>query len=162
MAVQEDVLGIYGHLPLARLLPFEDCLLIFARLIDDYTVVLAGVIDQHTLEFLKAIDARVAPYLKITWKVSSVHMDTLDLHVFVDETCLRTRRLEYRTHQKPGTGYTFLPFSSQHPRCVMKAVVKAEVTRHATSCSTYDWFVHMRDLYIPRQLSRDFPAPQLF
>jgi hypothetical protein len=40
MAICEDVLhGVYNHVALSSLLPSSDCLVLFARLIDDYTIV---------------------------------------------------------------------------------------------------------------------------
>ena len=45
MALIEDVFGEWQHAPqpLHNYLPLPECLKLFKRLIDDYTVVLAGV-----------------------------------------------------------------------------------------------------------------------
>jgi hypothetical protein len=142
MALCEDVQGVYNHEALDTFLPQPECLLLFARLIDDYTILLGGVDDEDTTRFLHELDSRVAPHLRITWKVSQRSMDTLDLHVFTGSR-LRTGKLDYRTHQKLGNRYTFLPFSSLHSVWTKKAVIKAEVTRHATNCSSFAWFQHM-------------------
>lgn len=73
-----------------------------------------------------------------------------------------SRRFEYRTYQKPGNRYQFLPFSSEQPAAVFRGVIKSEVTRHAVNCSRYSDFVHMVSLYKLRQLSRGFPPHLLY
>jgi hypothetical protein len=158
MAICEDVQGIYQHSSLTTFLPDPKCLLLFARLIDDHTIILAGVDDSITTALLNELDNRVSPHLRICWKVSRKAMDTLDLHLFLPHNFRRTGQLCYRAHQKPGNRYTFLPFTSQHPIWTKKAIVKAEITRHATNCSTVSWFQHMSNLYIIRQLHRGFPT----
>jgi hypothetical protein len=158
MAICEDVQGIYQHSSLTTYLPDPKCLLLFARLIDEYTIILAGVDDLTTTALINELDNRVSPHLKICWKVSRKAMDTLDLHAFLPPNLRRTGQLCYRTHQNPGNRYTFLPFTSQKPIWTKKAIVKAEITRHATNCSTVSWFQHMSNLYIIRQLHRGFPT----
>ena len=81
-------------------------------------------------------------------------MATLDFCVFKADDFVSSRRVEYRTHQKPGNRYQFLPFSSEQPRAVFRSVVCSEVTRHAVNCSRFSDFVHMVGLYALRQLSR--------
>jgi hypothetical protein len=158
MALCEDVQGVYQHATLSALLPNTKCLLIFTRLIDDYTIILAGVDDTSTLAFLHELDRRVQPYLQITWQVSVKAMNTLYLHIYLPENFRNTGKFVYRTHQKPGNRYTFLPFTSLHPIWTKIAIVNAEITRHATNCSTESWFRHMSNLYFIRQLHRGFPA----
>jgi hypothetical protein len=158
MALCEDVQGVYQHATLSALLPNTKCLLLFTRLIDDYTIILAGVDDTSTLAFLHELDRRVQPYLRITWQVSVKAMNTLDLHIYLPENFRKTGKFVYRTHQKPGNRYTLLPFTSLHPIWTKKAIVKAEITRHATNCSTESWLRYMSNLYFIRQLYRGFPA----
>jgi hypothetical protein len=40
-------------------------------------------------------------------------------------------------------------------------MTQAEVTRHATNCSSESWFHHMVHLYVVRQLYRGFPSDKL-
>jgi hypothetical protein len=172
MALCEDVQGIYNHTALSACLPHPECLVVFARLVDDFTIVLitshhhyiivlAGVDDEVTTCFLRVLQARVAPHLRIVWKVSRHCMDTLYLHVFVGDRVRRIGLLDYRTHQKLGNRYTYLPFASTHPVWTQEAIVKAQVMRRATNCSSVPWFRHMVNLYGIRQLYQGFPPDSL-
>jgi hypothetical protein len=89
-------------------------------------------------------------------------MDTLDLHVYKGPDFVRTRRFSYRTHQKLGNRYAYLPFTSRHAPGVSKSVVKSEVTRQAINCSSFSDFRHMVELYVVRQLARGFPRELLY
>lgn len=162
MALSEDVKGIYGHAALSSLLPDERSLMVFGRLIDDYTLVLGGVSRHQVDTLLGSIDARAGPHLRITWQVRQDCMDTLDLHVFKAPDFAASRRLHFRTHQKLGNRYQYLPYWSCHPQAVLKALVKGELTRLAVTCSRVADFAHMRDLFCLRMLSRGFPREQLF
>jgi hypothetical protein len=160
MAVCEDLRGVYDAAPVATVVRGD--LLLFARLIDDYTIVLSGVDDAAVAATLAALDARAAPHLRITWSVSRQAMDTLDLHVYKGADFMRSRQLSFRTHQKPGNRYSYLPFESRHPPAVSRSVVKSEVVRNAVNCSTFADFQHMVQLYMIRQLSRGFPPDLLY
>jgi hypothetical protein len=160
MAVCEDLRGVYGAASVASTVRGD--LLLFARLIDDYTIVLSGVDDAAVAATLAALDARAAPHLRITWVASRRAMDTLDLHVFKGDDFVRSRQLSYRTHQKRGNRYSYLPFESRHPPAVSRSVVKSEVVRNAVNCSSFADFRHMVQLYMIRQLSRGFPPDLLY
>lgn len=172
MAFQEDLRGVYTSQALASVLPQDSELLLFARLIDDYTIVISGSSFQQAgmppeatpaaTAILAALNKRAAPHLKITWKVSRSTMDTLDLHVFKPQDFKTSRKLAYRTHQKMGNRYAFLPYTSRHAPGVCRSVIKSEITRHAINCSSFEQFLHMARLYLLRQLHRGFPPELLY
>ena len=174
MALCEDLHGVYTAEALRSVLPDGSSLLLFARLIDDYTIIVSGeddslipssrrAIDSPVVRAItKELDRRVEPYLKIEWKVSTASMDTLDLHVYKGCDFIRSRKLSYRTHQKLGNRYTYLPFLSRHAPGVTPSVVKSEVMRNAVNCSTFADFRHMVQLYVVRQLHRGFPKELLY
>jgi hypothetical protein len=64
MAICEDVQGIYQHSSLTTYLPDPKCLLLSARLIDDYTIILASVDNSITTALLNELDKRALPYLR--------------------------------------------------------------------------------------------------
>ena len=162
VALCEDVRGVYVHQKLeaaARIC--HNSLLLFARLIDDYTIILGGVNDAAVERTQAELGRRLAP-LRLDWTVSRDSMATLDLFVYKADDFLTSRRFEYRTYQKPGNRYQSLPYSSMQPQSVFRSIIKSEVTRHAVNCSKYSDFIHMVSLYVLRQLSRGFPPRLLY
>jgi hypothetical protein len=123
MAVCADLRGVYGAARLASTLAQGTKLLLFARLIDDYTDVLsscpplqAGCDLLHctaVTALRQALTLRTAPHLTVTWKASRIC--TLDLHVYTAPNFALTRRLSFfRTHQRPGNRYEFLPYTTRY------------------------------------------------
>jgi hypothetical protein len=157
IAVCEDVCGVYTASALSTVLPPGAEILFFARLIDDYTIIVSGDANllhpptsplkvQAVEAVTTELEARAGPHLRISWTASRRSMDTLDLHVYKRPDFIRTRRFSYRTHQKLGNRYSYLPFSTRDAPGVSKSVVKSEVIRHAINCSSFDDFRHMVEL----------------
>ena len=159
MALIEDVFGEWQHAPqpLHNYLSLPECLKLFKRLIDDYTVVLAGVSRLQVNTFLNELDRRLYLVgLKVTWVVHTQFCDTLDLHVYKPEGMRSTGKLAFRTHHKVGNRYQYLARSSMHNPQVFSALVRGELYRHAVNCSSHAWFWHMAQLFRHRLLARGY------
>ena len=164
MALIEDLHGEWEHAgeSLASLLPQPECLRLFRRLIDDYTIILSQVTAHQVQQFLRKLDERLAAFdLQVDWCVSTDECDTLDLHVYKPPDMASTGKLAFRTHSKRGNRYAYLHRASMHNPHVFRSLVRTEVYRHAVNCSTHTWFWHMVRLFRTRLLARGYRAHEV-
>ena len=167
MALIEDLHGERRHAqePLHNHLFTPECLKLFKRLIDDYTVVLAGVSRPWVDTLLKEVDRRLYLVgLKVTWVLHTEFCDTLDLHVYKPQGMRSTGKFAFRTHSKVGNRYQYLARSSMHNLKVFTALIRGGLYRHAdthVNCSSYAWFWHLVQLFRHRLVARGYPDREI-
>jgi hypothetical protein len=164
MALVEDLNGEWQHVghALHSFLPGPECLKLFKRLIDDYTIILAKVSRTQVRTLLNELDRRLALVgLKVTWVINTESCDTLDLHVYKPPEMRTQGKLAFRTHQKLGNRYQYLARSSMHNPPVFRALVKGELCRHAVNCSSHTMYWHMAQLFWHRLQARGYTRADL-
>ena len=164
VALHEDQKGQWEHEfdSLGLHLPDPDCMRLFRRLIDDYTIILSDVQRHHVDALLQEIDRRLAlAGLRVEWFVSQTSCDTLDLTVYKPPDMHKTGKLAFHTHAKRGNRHAYLHRASMHSPAVFSGLVVGELYRHAINCSTHSWFWHNAQLFKYRLMRRGFTAAEI-
>ena len=157
VALFEDVTGEWEHPgdSLSSHLPTPECMRLFRRLIDDYTIILSDVQRHHVDALLQEIDRRLAlAGLKVQWVVSQTSCDTLDLTAYKPPDMHETGKLAFHTHAKWGNRHAYVHRASMHNPAVFPGLVRGELYRHAINCSTHEWYWHNAQLFRHRLMRR--------
>lgn len=125
----------------------------FGRYIDDYTSIFKHTTVAKVEQFLHTLDELLGPHLHVTWQVSELSMDTLDLHVFKGPSMVHGK-LDFKVHQKALNKYMYLPLGTAHHRSVHKAWIRAELIRYITHSSRVEYYDEIVALFTTRLVSR--------
>lgn len=127
-------------------------LVLYGRYIDDIFMVFQGdplLLDECLVE-------HHIPGLEIEWKRSESSMTFLDVDVRINGDILDTT-----IFRKELNKYMYIPFSSGHPLSVKKALVKAEISRMNTICSTDEFRAECKKRFRLNLYRRGYPSTLL-
>jgi hypothetical protein len=134
----------------------SSCILLHRRYLDDGAVIWTGTKEalQSWLDFFNSL----VPEIKLTWEISSTHLDFLDLHLYKGERFKSTGILDMETFQKRMNMYLYVPFCSYHPLHTKKSFVTAELKRYLLRSSSLTAFQQMQKMFFHRLRARGYPT----
>jgi len=130
--------------------------LLYVRYIDDILCLFQG--SQEEAESFQS-QLKIGP-LKITWSASLLRNEFLDIDL-VRTPSLSLRVVHTRLFRKKMNRHLYIPWSSAHPLHVKKGFVKAELTRLAIICSTFEYFAEARQEFYGNLRTRGYPSQTL-
>jgi hypothetical protein len=148
-------MGWYERCAYEQLTPCSD-LLFYKRYIDDIyamTIVENDMIPVHFRLMAKS------PGLFVDWEYSNLSSQFLDVRIWLSpgnppslHTCLWEKKLSH---------YQYIPWSTAHPRSVLKGFIKAELLRILTVCSEQESFTVFRQKFFYNLHRRGYPIQVL-
>jgi hypothetical protein len=131
-------------------------ILVFKRYIDDLFGIVLGS-RQYTEALLQQFNT-IHPKIQITWEISEVSADFLDLHIYKGERFAATGLLDVSTHQKRMNKYLYIPYASYHHSSAKKSFIYAELLRYVRNSSSAKAYYATRQLFWQRLRERGYPA----
>jgi hypothetical protein len=120
---------------------------VYLRYIDD---IFAVMTKEVATSFVTAFN-NLCPSIKLEAVTISTTGIFLDLQMDIVDS-----RVIFRTYQKPGNIYQYIPPFSNHPRAVFNAWVKEEIIRYRLKCSFYSDFIELCSKFTDRLLARGY------
>ena len=118
---------------------FDTSILKLYRFIDDGLCIIKGSYIE-CMSTLKDLFCYYPSVLALTGNVSKVSVDFLDLTLSIGHHTLISGMLEYRIFQKPFNTYSYVHYTSNHPRHVMISIIKGECCRYKKkSCNELEY-----------------------
>jgi len=90
--------------------------------------------------------------IKINWFISNEKINFLDVWVF-----FKNGKICFNNYQKPFSKFLYLPFNSFHPKSVKVGFIFSELQRYVRTCSFFEDFIFIKDLFWKRLRSRGYP-----
>ena len=129
--------------------------LLVTRYIDDIFIIWTESTQELT-SFLADLNS-FHPNLHFTHQNSTSSIDFLDLTIYKGTAFHFTNILDTKTFQKPLNLYQYLHFSSNHPRNILKAIIKGKCIRYARTNTTYETYAATVFSFKQRLLKRNYP-----
>lgn len=130
----------------ARYVRGEVC---YFRYIDDILAIVQRKVDSIPTQ----LQARVsAPGLTVEWERSVTSVSFLDLNI-----CYINSRISTELYEKKLNHFQYIPWSSAHPRPVLKGFVKAELLRFLVASSYENGFSLARRSFWHHLRARGYP-----
>lgn len=114
--------------------------LLWCRFIDDILCIWPGT-ESELNPMLERLN-NFRPTIKFTYEVSDTKAVFLDFELHKGTRFRDLGILDVKPHFKDTNTFQYLHFSSAHPRCTRKGIVKGEMTRILRACSAEDTYNH--------------------
>lgn len=134
---------------LRHLLPY------YGRFLDD---ILAIAENQITADQLVKDLNNMHTAIKLETTQSASSANFLDLHIFKDSTFHNTGILQTKVHQKQLNAYLYIPFNSFHSPKAKGAFIKTELLRYVRTCSRWQDYIEIKQLFFDRLRARGYKA----
>ena len=128
------------------------------RFIDDYFILWGNNNKQEALSFIHDRLNNMHSSIKITYSLSNVSVDFLDLTIYKGPNMLVNNRLDTKIYQKPFNKFLYLPFNSYHTREQKTAFIKGLLIAYIRANSTKAGYTDVRNKFYFRLRNRGYPS----
>ena len=95
--------------------------------------------------------------MSITYTISQMEADFMDLHIFKGDRFQETGLLDYEVYQKPINRYLYIPFHSFHTTASKQSFISTELDRYVTHSSNARHNLRVKRLFYKRLRARGYP-----
>ena len=123
-----------SEIKLLRFSKLADRILYMARYIDDGTLILHSSFDQIMFD-LHEIKLNYPSELEITFNINKIQTQFLDIYYGIGFSTFIDGKIYTSIYQKPHNAYTYIHYTSSHPKHFFKGVISTECHRYRTRSS---------------------------